>query len=488
MTVERTIEYLNGLLKELLKLPKETEWAEFKHNNANPELIGEYISALANSAALLGKQCGYVVWGIRDEVHDVVGTTFKPRATTHKQQELESWLLQKMAPKIHFTFHEFLFGDVPIVILEIPAASHIPIAFDQEEYIRLGSYKKKLKDYQEKERELWRIFDRVPFEKQSAAEHVSAEEVLKLLDYPAYFELMDLPLPEDRAGILHRLVSDELISEDTSGMWRVTNLGGILFARQLSDFMHLKRKAVRLIRYRDNSRIETVQEIEGVRGYASGFQGLIETINNILPKNEVIGQALRKTVPMYPELAVRELVANAIIHQDFSITGTGPMIEIFSDRMEVTNPGIPLVDTQRFLDSPPRSRNEVLASFLRRVGICEERGSGVDKVVFQTELCQLPAPIFEQTDSHTRAVLFAHKEFKEMNKSDRIRACYLHCCLKYVNRVDMNNTSLRERFRIEVKNSAMVSRIIKQTCDIQLIKPYDPDAGNKAMRYVPDWA
>ena len=52
----------------------------------------------------------------------------------------------------------------------------------------------------------------------------------------------------------------------------------------------------------------------------------------------------------------------------------------------------------------------------------------------------------------------------------------------------MNNTSLRKRFGIEAKNSAMVSRIIKQACEIPLVKPYDSEAGNKAMRYVPYWA
>lgn len=488
MTVARTKEYLTGLLKELLKLPKETEWVEFKHDNKNPELIGEYISALGNSAALLGKQCGYMVWGVENESHKVLGTTFNPKSMKHKQQELESWLLQKITPKIHFMFHELVFDDLPVVILEVQAASHIPVAFDQIEYIRVGSYKKRLKEFQEKERELWRVFDRVPFEKLAAAEHVSGEEVLKQLDYPAYFDLTGQPLPEDRAGILNRLADDELITKNASGKWDITNLGAILFARQLKSFSHLKRKSVRLILYRDNSKIETVQEIEGVKGYAAGFSGLIETINNVLPKNEVVGQALRKTVPMYPELAVRELVANTIIHQDFGVTGTGPMIEIFCDRMEITNPGVPLVDTQRFLDSPPRSRNEVLASFFRRVGICEERGSGIDKVVFQTELYQLPAPVFEQTDLHTRAILFAHREFKKMSKEDRVRACYLHCCLKYVNREDMNNTTLRERFGIDTKNSAMVSRIIKQASDLDWIKPYDATAGSKAMRYVPIWA
>ena len=131
--------------------------------------------------------------------------------------------------------------------------------------------------------------------------------------------------------------------------------------------------------------------------------------------------------------------------QDFHAAGTAPLVEIFSNRMEITNPGLPLVKTDRFLDSPPKSRNETLASFMRRIGVCEERGSGVDKVVFQTELYQLPAPIFETTPEHTRAVLFAHREFREMDKEDRVRACYLHACLRYVQRDYMTNTTLRIR-------------------------------------------
>jgi len=108
-----------------------------------------------------------------------------------------------------------------------------------------------------------------------------------------------------------------------------------------------------------------------------------------------MGKALRKDIPMYPELAVREVVANAIIHQNFFLQGTSPMIEIFDDRMEVTNPGTPLIETKRFIDSPPISRNEKLASFMRRIGVCEERGSGFDKIVYQTEYYQLPAPEIE---------------------------------------------------------------------------------------------
>ena len=489
MLTEHSAEQLDSLLRELISLPRETEWVEFKHNNSDAQKIGEYISALANSAALIGKQSGYLVWGIDDDSHEIVGTTFHPSTSKHKQQELENWLLQKTSPKIHFTFHEFTVNDnLPIVILEIQASVHSPVQFDGVEYIRVGSYKKKLREFPELERKLWRVFDNTPFERQMAKSNISVEDVLKLLDYPAYFDLTGKPLPEGRDGILHALHSDQLLSQNDNGSWNITNLGAILFAKKLQSFQHLGRKAVRLVLYRAKNRIDTIRELEGTKGYATGFEGLIDYIKTLLPSNEEIGKAFRKEVPMYPELAIRELVANAIIHQDFTLTGTGPIIELFENRMEITNPGTPLVDTQRFIDSPPQSRNEALASFMRRINICEERGTGIDKVVSQTEYYQLPAPVFETYDNHTKSIIFGHKDFTDMSKEDRVHACYMHCCLRYVSREAANNTSLRERFKIDSKNSSMISRIIKDALKAGVIRPYDPDAGTKAMRYIPFWA
>lgn len=488
MTVDRSTEYLLSLLHELRKLPKETEWVEFKHNNDNPEEIGEYLSALANASALMGKVHAYLVWGVDNDSHEVIGTTFDPAQAKIGSEELESWLLRLLNPKINFRFHPLLIDKKPVVLMEIGAAFRHPVQFKNTEFIRVGSYKKKLKDFPEKERELWRVFDRTPFEREIAAENVTTDEVLKLLDYPAYFDLLALPLPEGREGILSVLAADEMIAAGKGGRWNITNLGAVLFAKRLTDFRPLRRKALRVILYKGEGRVETVREQEGAKGYATGFEGLIGFVTNLLPSNEVIGQALRREVPMFPELAIRELVANAVIHQDFHAAGTAPMVEIFSNRMEITNPGLPLVKTDRFLDSPPKSRNEALASFMRRIGVCEERGSGVDKVVFQTELYQLPAPLFETTDEHTRAILFAHRELREMVKDDRIRACYLHACLKYVQRDFMTNTTLRERFGIEDKNSATASRIIKETLEAGWVRPYDESASRKFMRYVPCWA
>jgi predicted HTH transcriptional regulator len=164
------------------------------------------------------------------------------------------------------------------------------------------------------------------------------------------------------------------------------------------------------------------------------------------------------------------------------------MVEIFADRMEITNPGEPLIAADRFLDTPPKSRNESLASLMRRMGICEERGSGVDKVVFQTELFQLPAPLFEVTGESTRAVLFAHRPLTKMDKEDRVRACYLHACLKYVNREHLTNTTVRERFGIEPQNIATASRLIREAVEAGAIAPVDPDSAKSHRRYVPFWA
>lgn len=488
MTADRTPDFLIGLVQELCKLQLETEWLEFKENYANTEEIGEYLSAMSNSAALCGKAFAYLVWGVRADTHEIVGTDFSPSRLKIGNEELESWLLHLLSPKIHFYFHEFDMDGKRLVLLEIARAFRHPVRFQGQEFIRIGSYKKKLKDFPEKEKELWRVFDQVPFEDLVAAENISGEEVVRLLHYPDYFDLLKLPLPESRDNVLQALKADELVRRTDSGNWDVTNLGAILFAKKLSDFRSLRRKAVRVILYKGNSRVETIREQEGTRGYASGFKGLIDFINASIPSNEIIGRALRKTVPMFPELAVRELVANALIHQDFFVTGSGPMVEIFEDRMEISNPGIPLVETNRFLDSPPRSRNEALASFMRRIGVCEERGSGVDKAVFQTEVFQLPAPAFEVVGESTRSVLFAHRPLTKMDKNDRIRACYLHACLKYVNREYLTNTSVRERFGIEPQNIAAASRLIKEAVEAGVIVPHDIDAAPKLMKYAPCWA
>jgi predicted HTH transcriptional regulator len=331
-SAERASDYLAGLLNELRKLPAETPWLEFKENNSKPEDIGQYLSALSNAAALHGKSSAYMVWGVSDLAHEITGTDFKPATAKKGNEDLESWLLRLLSPRLHFRFFEMAVGGKPVVLLEIPRAHSKPTQFQGDEFIRVGSYRKRLKEYPDIERALWRIFDETPFEELRAIERLAAPEILDRLDYPVYFELLGLPLPSDREAILARLADDDMIVQNPSGGWDITNLGAILFAKNLNDFGNLARKAVRVIVYEGKGRLKTILERTGRRGYAAGFERLIDFVDTRVPRNEVIERALRREVPMYPELAIRELVANALIHQDFSVTGSGPMIEHFEDR------------------------------------------------------------------------------------------------------------------------------------------------------------
>lgn len=484
-----TDQHLSSLVRELIALPDETEWVEFKHNNDDPQEIGEYLSALANAAALHDKSYGYLLWGIEDVTHRVLGTSFKPRQAKKGNEELQNWLSRMLDPRIDFIIQELTYQDKPLVLFEIPRATTQPVRFGGEEFIRIGSNKRKLREFPEKERSLWQVFQRTPFEQLIARENVSGDDATRLLDYPAYFELTQQPLPANRQGILDKLLSEKFLLRRDNGRYDITNLGAILFAKNLIEFGRLARKSIRVVVYQGTNRVETVREQTGVKGYAVGFEGAISFINGLLPQNEVIGQALRREVRMYPEIAIRELVANAIIHQDFTLTGTGPMVEVFTDRIEINNPGVPLIDTLRFIDEPPQSRNEALASFMRRINVCEERGSGIDKVIFNVEVFQLPAPQFSVHTNHTSAILYAHRDFAEMSRDDRIRACYQHACLQFVSNQLMTNTSLRKRFGIIDSNAAQASRIISDTLHANLIKSSDPEnQSRRHVKYLPFWA
>jgi predicted HTH transcriptional regulator len=478
---------LEILFKELATLPKECEWVEFKVNNSNPQEIGEYISALSNSACYHKQSFAYLVFGIEDSTHRLVGTDFHPLTEKRGNQELENWLVTQLNPKIDVNIFETEINGLRFALFKIQSTRNTPVSFKGEYFIRIGSYKKKLDDHPEREREIWKIESKPIFENLNAVENASEEDVLQLIDYPAFFDMFKLPLPDNRKGIIERMLQEKIITKVTQG-YQIKNIGALLFAKDINRFDNISRKAVRVIFYDGKNRINTIKEQTGIKGYASGFEGLIRYLDDNLPSNEVIDKALRKKVSLYPLLAVRELVANALIHQDFSVGGSSPMVEIFSNRIEITNPGKPLIDPLRFVDHNPESRNELLARFMRRLNICEERGSGIDKVVFECEYNQLPAPEIIVGENYTRIILYGHKTFRQMDKQDKIRACYLHACLKNVSGEYMTNQSLRERFGIEEQNYPMASRIISETIEARLIKDYDSESKSKKYaKYVPYW-
>jgi ATP-dependent DNA helicase RecG len=318
-------------------------------------------------------------------------------------------------------------------------------------------------------------------------ESTSAEQIIELLDSQTFFELMALPYPSNRKGVIERLLRERLIDEE-GGQYRIRRLGALLLAKRLDDFADVARKAPRVVVYQGSSKLETKLDQVGSKGYAVGFQGLVQFVMNQLPQNEVIENALRKEVKLVPEITIRELVANALIHQDFGVSGTSVMVEVYADRIEISNPGEPVVPLERFIDGY-QSRNERLADLMRRMGICEEKSSGIDKVIRAVEVYQLPAPDFRLGYKRTNVILFGPRDFNDMDRSDRIRACYQHAALKWVMSENMTNQSLRNRFQLSESKSAVVSQVIAAAIEGGVIKPDERvGASRKYARYLPFWA
>jgi len=316
---------------------------------------------------------------------------------------------------------------------------------------------------------------------------LDAEQVTELLDTQTFFELLKLPYPTDRAGVIDRLMRERLVDEGGDA-YAIRRLGALLLAKRLDDFPDLARKAARVVVYTGTSKLETRLDQTGGKGYAVGFQGLVRFVMTQLPQNEVIEDALRKEVKLVPEVVVRELVANALIHQDFMMGGASVMVEVYSNRIEISNPGEPVVPVERFIDGY-QSRNERLADLMRRMGICEEKSSGIDRVVHAAEVFQLPAPDFRVRHQRTLVTIYGPRPFDEMDRNDRVRACYQHCALRWVMSERMTNQSLRERFDLAEDKAAIASQVIAATIEAGLIKPDESvGASRKFARYLPFWA
>ncbi|MDC7999695.1 putative DNA binding domain-containing protein [Aequorivita todarodis] len=473
------------LINELVKQPHESEWVEFKHNYHAVEEIGERISALANGACIHNQDFGYLVFGVEDKTHTILGTTFKPKTHKKGNEEIEHWLSQRIDPRIDFNIFEFNYDENRrIAVFVIPAAHNRPVDFMKNAYIRIGSITRKLSEFPEKEAKIWRKKSK-PFEEEIASDGLTIADIVRLLSTETYFDLLKLPYPTNQEGVIEKFVEEGLVIKNKG--YAITQLGAVLFAKNLQDFDSVYRKTVRVILYKGKNKVETEREQIGGRGYALGFEGLVNWVNSHLPANEEIGKVLRTESRMYPEIAIRELIANALIHQDFTVKGF-PMIEVYSDRIEISNPGIPLITPDRFIDAY-RSRNEKLADLMRRLGFCEEKGSGLDKVIYYNELFQLPPINVEASENRTTVAMYSYKKLNDLDKKEKIRACYQHACLKHVSNEKMTNQSLRERFKIEARNYSIASRIIRDALEENVIKEVDPtNKSRKYASYIPFWA
>jgi len=480
------------LVYSLIGYPHETEWLEFKTGNNDPERIGQDISALANSAAWLGRDVAYKIWGVDDGSHELIGTTFNPFAAKAKgNQDLLVWLKLMLTPNANYEFRQFNHDGLHFVVLSIKAACDQPVCFKRMAYVREGSSTTLLAPGSAREVELWRRLQRSDFEERVALENVSFAELSELLDVNAYYKLLNLRVPVSEEGAFESLMEQDLIRRQDNGYYAISNLGALLIARNMEDFSGLSKRPIRILRFAGKGSREILDDTTFTDGYALSLQKAEAYIMSLIPATEEAEGAFRRLRYAYPQRAVRELLANMTIHQDLAVARQGPLVCIYQNRIEFSNPGMSLIRPERVLNAQPKTRNNKLAGILRQMDLCEEGGTGWDLAVASCEDYHMLPPKME-TDEElgTSVTLFAGNGFSRMSKNERLNALYWHACLCYADGEAMSNQSLRERFGLDdgQKNSLAMSRLIREACDAGLIKVEDKDAGTKNRRYIPGWA
>lgn len=476
------------LVKRLCELPSESSWVEFKHNKYEPDMVGQDISALANGATLADKDYAYMVWGIDDATHEILGTTLNLQTLKKGNEEIEAWLRRMLSNNAVFRFDQVVIEGKTVGILSIQKAIKTPVTFQKVPYIRNGSQTKRLADVGSLQEKLWAKLNQSKFEKLAAVSGLTLEESLKAINYTKYFDALGLSIPSGNENVAHYLLEDSLLIKQDNGLYSLTNLAMLLFAKKLSDYPMLRHKAIRVVAYDGVNRLNIKKNTPPFdEGYALCLENVIKYIDAFLPGKEVI-DTIRHTEAAYPIAAIREALANACIHQELSISGSSILVEIFNDRIEITNPGVPLVNVERIVDNPPRSRNEALSSLMRRMSMCEELGSGWDRIILGCEFMQLPAPRIDIYEDSTKVTFFEKINYSNMSENDRLWSCYMHACIMFIQSSHLTNSSLRERFGMPVSSSGSISRLIKLAVDKKLIKPLDPSTAPRYMKYIPFWA
>jgi len=475
------------LLKASLEPPKhelnELDWKTSL--SPDKKRLTEHLSAFANQPG-----GGYLIFGV-DSAGTPAGMDENSVETTVNQ--LANLGRAALEPPVALDHAMEEYDSARLLFVHVPESTVKPVHLRgkglEDAFIRSGGTTRKAS---RQEIGTLMLNSRTPrWEELHASVLMQDVEFSARLNVAPIYKMLERPAPATPEETLAWMAGERFIVRESAGGGYITNLGAISAARKLADFPDLSRKAVRVVVYDGMNKAMTKQEQEGTKGYAVSFQGLLEFVMSLLPQSEVIEQALRKKRTVYPEIALREIVANALIHQDFSITGAGPLVEIFDDRIEVSNPGglLPSKRLDRLIGTQPESRNEQLARAFRRYKICEERGSGLLKAGLQVELYGLPPIDFAAGPNHFKVTLFAPRTFAQMSARERLEACYQHAVLKHFSDSAMTNKSLRERLKMSEKQRSMVSVLIQEAIDLKLIKAADPNnKSRKFAEYVPTWA
>lgn len=480
---------LSEIVKKLCQNDSELEHVEFKESLSRPEAIAETICAIINALTRRQIARGYMIWGVRDADHAIVGSKFNPWKKKVGNEEFELWLTKYIEPAPDLEFRELNIDGYRLVVLivfanpkEISKFRHIP-------FIRIGANTRKLSEFSAIEREMWeRVLDN-DYEMFPAKSNLSRTEVLSLLDYDTFYAMRRKGVPVEVDLVFEESVRCGIIIDNCDTTYDISNFGALLYAKDLDSFPTLSGKAVRIITYIGDSKISAKQEYRSRGGYIVDFNRMIaEILSNTISRETLNDDGIRRIEYQYPEVTLRELLANMLVHQDLYKKTMSPMVEIFTSRIEFTNLGKPLVPIKRIVDYPPQTRNENLAKEFYRTGICERRGSGWDKIADEANRYKFPAPTITTTNDTTNVTLSPHRVLADMTYAERMWSIYIYTCLLWSNKKYLTNALVRELFDIPESSKSMASLLINQAQKEKLITVFDENVGVRSRKYMPAYA
>ena len=355
---------IQNLVQELCAYENEREWLEFKENWFEPFQLGEYISAISNSAAIEGRSCGYFVWGVHNETHEITGTAFNPNCDV-KNEPLKHFLARQVQPDLNFTFEETEFSGKKVVVLKIPAAKTVPTSFANERYIRIGSSKENLRKYPEKEAFLFTVLSHgFPTTENTPSDYQDLTFEKLFIYYGAKGLKLNEQTFKKNLGLL-------------------TNDGKFnILAQLLSDNSHIPLRVAIFSGKTKSGKLFSVREF--------GFQCLLYSLDEVLRYGDVLNIIQtdetdriveRKEIALFENDAFREAVINAFVHNKW-VSGNEPMITVYSDRIEILSRGVlaPEQTLEGFFAGESIPVNKKLSEIFLQLHISEKTGRGVPKI------------------------------------------------------------------------------------------------------------
>ncbi len=388
---------LTALLDRLRAEPREAEWLEFKANRYEPQALGEYLSALANSACLAGKPRAYLVFGIEDRKHSVAGTTFDPQAEKGKgEQLLPLWLSLGLRPNVGFEIWSVTYEGARVVLFEVHPAFDRPVQFYGTAYVRDGSSKTELSRYPEKERAIWqrRVDWSAQVCEQATLGDLDAAAIAKARrEFATKFPLQSADVAGwDEATFLNKA--------KLTIRGRVTNAALLLLGRPEASTL-LTPAVARITWLLKGSSGEDLDYEHFDPPFLVNVDTVLARIRNLTVRELPGGTLFPLEITQYDPWVIREALHNCIAHQDYGLRGRIQVVET-PDALILTNVGRFLpgrVESVIEQDAPLEIyRNPFLAEAMVNVNMIDTQGGGIRKMFIRQRERFFPMPDYDLSE------------------------------------------------------------------------------------------